>query len=68
MVIRPSARDDVLADFIGKRGRTLLVEVDDRGNVPGDVGGEEVADAHRLWGILRDRCGGGSRGRASGGP
>ena len=40
------ARDDVFRDFRRQIGGILLVEVDDRRDVAGDVGGEEFLDLH----------------------
>jgi hypothetical protein len=42
-----AAGDDVLVDLGGQLGRGLLVEVDDRRDVAGDVRDEEIAELHR---------------------
>jgi hypothetical protein len=42
-----AAGDDVLGDLDGELLRAVLVEVDDRRDVAGDVGDEQISDTAR---------------------
>ena len=48
IALRIASCDDVLGDLGLQPGRALLVEVDDRRNVPGHVGGEKLTNQHGL--------------------